>query len=385
MRPLHLLAIVSALVAPTTVAADETGGFVVKLGTDTLSVERVVRTATQIRGEYVTRSPRSMYRVYTADLSPDGTVTRFEMTSRRLADGPGPVETHSTITFQGDSAVTTFPRGDSTMTTRLVAPRGSVPAIFGVMGLVEQLGRQARKRGARFDTLMTLSPGSEEATRTIVRKRGGDTLSYVNETSLGYLGPWFMRVDRNGRLLAYRGPGTPFQGETKRLADVDVAAARAAFANRPLGTLSVRDTARAALGDAAIWVDYGRPVKRGRTIFGSVVPWNAVWRTGANAATQFYTPVDLEIGGAPVPAGTYTLWTLPSPNGWKLIVNKQSGQWGTEYDIKQDFVRVDMRVETLPQPVEKFTIALAPDASGATLQLSWDTTRATVPVRRKPS
>jgi len=115
-----------------------------------------------------------------------------------------------------------------------------------------------------------------------------------------------------------------------------------------------------------------------------VVPWNRVWRTGANAATQFVTPVDLEIGGARVPAGTYTLWTLPSPAGWKLIVNKQHGQWGTMYDVTQDLVRVDLQVETITAPVDKFTIALEPDAAGATLRLAWDTTRASVPVRRAP-
>jgi len=384
MRILLSLAAAAIILMPATPRADETGGFVVKLGTDTLSVERVTRTAKQIQGEYVTRSPRSMYRVYTADLAPDGTVTRFDMTSRRLGDGPGPVETRSSIVFTGDSAITTVPRGDSTVTTRLAAPHGASPAIFGVMGLVEQFGSQVRKRGAASDTFVTVQPGADEVTRDFVRKRGGDTLSYVTVTPLGDLGPWYMRVDRQGRLLAFRGPGTPFQGETTRLRDVDVAAAREAFANRPLGTLSTRDTARVTLGDAAIWVDYSRPEKRGRTIFGSVVPWDRVWRTGANAATQFYTPVDLEIGGARVPAGTYTLWTLPTANGWKLIVNKQHGQWGTEYDVQQDFVRVDLHVETTAPPVDKFAIALEPDASGARLRLAWDTTTASVPVRRAP-
>src|SRR5262249_13463660 len=156
---------------PTIATADETAGYVVKLGTDTLSVERVVRTAKQIRGEYVTRAPRSMYRVYTADLASNGTVTRFEMTSRRLADGPGPVETRATITSTGDSAVTPFPRGDTPETPRLAAPAGSVPAIYGIMGLVEQFGRQARKRDKSIDTLMTVSLGADEATRAVVRKR----------------------------------------------------------------------------------------------------------------------------------------------------------------------------------------------------------------------
>jgi hypothetical protein len=88
---------------------------------------------------------------------------------------------------------------------------------------------------------------------------------------------------------------------------VNLQAASAQFAFRPLGALSTRDTARAELGGAALWVDYGRPLKREREIFGNVVPWNTVWRTGANAATQLHTPVDFVAGGAAVPAGLFTV------------------------------------------------------------------------------
>jgi hypothetical protein len=128
-----------------------------------------------------------------------------------------------------------------------------------------------------------------------------------------------------------------------------------------------------------VWVDYGRPLKRGREIFGNIVPWNTVWRTGANAATQLNTSADLVIGGATVPAGKYTLWTLPTPSGWKLIINKQTGQWGTEYHPEQDLVRVDARVETLATPVEQLVIAFEPGA----LTFTWDKTRVSVPVAKK--
>ena len=83
---------------------------------------------------------------------------------------------------------------------------------------------------------------------------------------------------------------------------------------------------------------------RGRKIFGGLVPYDQVWRTGANAATSLKTDVDLTIGGANVPAGSYTLYTLPGMNSWKLIINKQTGQWGTEYSEGQDLARVDMKV-----------------------------------------
>ena len=93
-----------------------------------------------------------------------------------------------------------------------------------------------------------------------------------------------------------------------------------------------------------VTIQYSRPSMRGRKIFGGLVPYDQVWRTGANAATSLKTDVDLTIGGANVPAGSYTLYTLPGMNSWKLIINKQTGQWGTEYSEGQDLARVDMKV-----------------------------------------
>ncbi len=97
-----------------------------------------------------------------------------------------------------------------------------------------------------------------------------------------------------------------------------------------------------------VTIQYSRPSMRGRKIFGGLVPYDEVWRTGANAATSLKTDVDLNIGGANVPAGSYTLYSLPGMTSWKLIINKQTGQWGTEYSQSQDLARVDMKVSQLP-------------------------------------
>jgi len=131
-------------------------------------------------------------------------------------------------------------------------------------------------------------------------------------------------------------------------------------------------------------IQYNRPSMRGRKIFGGLVPYNEVWRTGANAATSLKSDVALTIGGANVPAGSYTLYTLPGPTSWKLIINKQTGQWGTEYNQAQDLVRVDMKVGQISSPLEQFTISF--DKTGgaaATLKLEWDTTLASVEVKEK--
>jgi hypothetical protein len=147
--------------------------------------------------------------------------------------------------------------------------------------------------------------------------------------------------------------------------------------------LSPRDTVSLEIGTGRrVYIDYGRPSMRGRRIMGGLVPYGRVWRTGANAATTLVTDVDLEIGGTPVRRGTYTLYTIPTSTGWTLIVNRQTGQWGTQYEPARDLARIPMQVSALRAPVEQFTIDLERGRTGAgTLALEWETTRATVPFR----
>ncbi len=146
------------------------------------------------------------------------------------------------------------------------------------------------------------------------------------------------------------------------------------------GAVSSRDTVLAAVGDARLWIDYGRPSKRGRLIFGGIVPLDSVWRVGANAATQFRTDKALRIGGTPVPAGLYSLWVIPSATGPQLVINGQAGQWGTQYDAAKDFARVPMSQSTLSAPVERMTVAIETTSSGAALVVTWDT----LPSRSSP-
>lgn len=143
---------------------------------------------------------------------------------------------------------------------------------------------------------------------------------------------------------------------------------------------SPRDTAEATVGGARVMVDYGRPSKRGREIYGNLVPTNRVWRTGANAATTLVTAAPLRVGSTTIPAGTYTLYSLWTGSAWNLIVNKQTGQWGTAYDQKQDLARIPMQVKSVSSPVEQFTIAVEPSGqNGGVLSMAWDTKRGELP------
>jgi hypothetical protein len=115
-------------------------------------------------------------------------------------------------------------------------------------------------------------------------------------------------------------------------------------------------------GPAKIAIDYGQPHARGRNVVGlaGVMPWDTVWRAGANMSTQLTAEVDMTIGNTFIPRGIYTLFALPTKSGWKLIISKEVLQWGTDYDPKQDFARIDLRSRTLAEPIESLTFWLVP-------------------------
>ena len=127
---------------------------------------------------------------------------------------------------------------------------------------------------------------------------------------------------------------------------------------------------------ATIKIDYGQPHLRGRRLHtGDLVPLDSIWRFGANESTTLTTGVDFVLGGHRLAKGAYSLYVLPRTAGWKLIVNSNTGQWGTEYDAKYDVVRLDLKKSVLSSPVESFSVWLIPSAAagapGGELRFAW--------------
>ncbi len=133
-----------------------------------------------------------------------------------------------------------------------------------------------------------------------------------------------------------------------------------------------------------IHIDYSSPRMRGRKIFGGLVPYGEPWRAGANEATSFVTDTDVNIAGKVVPKGSYTVFALPNPDAWTLIISKDTGEWGIPYPGEQDdFARMPMKVSKLSLPLENFTIAFDQSAGACMLRLEWETTRAAVDISEK--
>ena len=149
--------------------------------------------------------------------------------------------------------------------------------------------------------------------------------------------------------------------------------------------VSPHETVDATVDGAKITIVYGRPYTKDpksgekRKIWGTLVPYGKVWRLGADEATILTTDKDITIGGTAIPAGSYSLYLWPEESGAKLIVNKQTGQWGTKYDEKQDLARIDLKKLVVDKQTDQFTIAV----EGSTLKLMWEGTQFSAPMTAK--
>ena len=384
MRSPALVALLA--LAPFALPA-QTYGFVTRLGRDTIALERVVRTPQEILGDAVERYPQVVVRHYDAFLNANGTVRRFAIDNSY----PNPVgaqgaKTSFIVDFSDDSLHITIRRDDSTRTVavgvngQLVMPWSMVTA-----GMYEQLFIAALKKDADSVAVAEYTAGQAALGRTTVRRLKGDSVS------MDFFGlPLYARVDRvNGRMLTLSAEATTDKFVTQRLVTPPVLApiiARFSAEEKAKGvarTMSPHDTVRATIAGAQMRVDYGRPSLRGRKVIGNpaLVPFGAVWRTGADAATQFTTTTSLSLAGIDLGPGTYSLWTIPSKTGAQLIVNRQHGQWGTEFDPSQDIARADLQTEVLKAPVEQFSIQIVPGSgNNGSLVLEWEKFRWTAPI-----
>jgi hypothetical protein len=276
-------------------------------------------------------------------------------------------------------------QGDSVRESRVDAPAAALPFVDLVHWPFELALARVPASGS---TTQPLLAGGRVIPYTVARTGGAaGTLTHPMR------GPSTVRTDAAGRLLSLDAAATTRKVVVTRVATADVAGAArrwaaAERAGRGMGELSGRATGSFTLGGAQVSLDYGVPVRRGRDIFPAVVPWGQVWRTGANRATHFTTTRDLTLGdpsagGLVVPAGEYTLFSVPAADGGVLVVNRQTGQNGTAYDAARDLGRVPMRRRDLAEPVERFTIEVVPASAGAatgTLRLAWDRSEFLIPV-----
>ena len=371
----------TAIPAPAPIA---TTTLIARLGVDTVAVEQFTRTPSHMEGTLLTRFPATRVTRYSVDLGPNGAPTRANLTLRDGAGASLPGGLQSLSVLFGRDSVAFIGHRSTRDTTQAFAVRGPLlPSIASSYGLWElalarmsHLGRDSVEFAA-----VPLTLDTREATPQAVRVLGRDSVRIIANG-----GPFYVRHDGRGGIVAADGMRTGTKVLVARVDSLDLEAVAREWAQRDRsgtasGPASTRDTVRATVGTARLWIDYGRPALRGRDVWVNGVLGDTLWRTGANAATQLRSDVDLVIGGATVPAGTYTLWTSVAAGSYRLVINRRAEN---VYDARSDLVRVPLREIVVPDPVERFTIDVEPQsAAGALLNLTWGTKRLSVPVAPK--
>jgi hypothetical protein len=368
------------------------GTFVSMLGNDTIAVERYTRTATKLEGDIVRRAPRVQLVHYVADLA-NGRFRGMSIATRRVDTDPAIAPIFSMVALFADSTATVEVhrngRADTTGTGRRSFSGPVGPAIPGSppsLGLYEQYLAFNAPHPRDSVVVSLIGAAAGPASTITLLRRGRDSIAFTSSFFPGWTE--VATVDAAGRIQSLDASATTVKAITRRATNLDFDALAKAWAayeaqHGVIGQMSAPDTLRATVGTANVQIAYSRPLKRGRTIFGNVVPWNQVWRTGANAATEFSTSADLVFGNTIVPAGKYTVWSIPTQTGAKLIINTQTGQWGTDYDASRDLARLDLTQTMLPAPVDRFTFAIAPRGSNGVMSFSWDDREYSIPFRVK--
>jgi hypothetical protein len=393
MKRFVLAAIALLACGPRTPA--EQYGFIARLGRDTVSVESVTRRGNTVTSDAVDRFPRVRRRHTEIELDSAGGIRHLVMDIHTPSEPAAQRERHVVADVTRDSVHLSRQDGTGTTTRAFATDGGTAMAHVPQMySLYELYFANALKRAAAAKATV----GDTVPMRQFYIDREFDNfpLHHGNVRSLAggkaeiehdwLAGTGEATFDSTYRMQSYSGARTTYGVNVSRLStppDVrPIADSFEAMEAKGGGfkQLSVRDTVRASIGRAAFTVDYSRPLARGRTLLGNIIPYDQVWRTGANAATQFTTSLPITLAGMPVPPGTYTLWTIPHRNGAELIVNRQTGQWGTGYGAAHDLGRAPMKTETIAAQVEEFTISIEPGERRGTLAMAWGPFRWTAPI-----
>lgn len=368
MRPLFIRAALAAFAFVPSPTHAQSGAFIVRLGADTVVVESYATSGDQITGTLVRRTPITTVTKYTITLGAGRMVTGYEQQTFLPNGTPSPnAPAKLSMSFTGDSVVRHVMQNGQPVTLRAAAPKGTLPSIGASWAAYQMQIHTAKRDGAVYT--IGFSPQQAAPTKLDVRLIGADSAEVVTQGfRTGFRLDQSMHIARgDGSLTTQKFIVTPVQSVDANAIAMAWGAKEAAGAG--LGAASTRDTLNAVVGGANIWIDYGRPAKRGREIWGKLVPNDTTWRFGANAATQFKTDKDVEIGGVTVPAGFYSLWLYPSAGKSYLIVNTQTGQWGTAYDASKDLVKIPVEAHmALSTSEERFRIFLAGDK----LMMHWD-------------
>lgn len=365
------LATLPALLGAQGPARADTSSLTARLGVDTVSVERIIRHASSLEAEVVTRSPRTSLQRHRAAFDASGNLSVLSIVQVDPASGAALRTT--TYTRHSDSLRVVTEAGTERTERHIAAPPEWLPFVDLVHWPFDVALQ--RMRSANRDQADAPMLSGQRISAFPLAFQLGDSATVTHPTR----GTMRLTVQRDGSIRTLDAGATTRALIVTRDRNADVPALARDFAardaaGRGVGELSGRGGGESTVLGVNFTLDYGVPMMRGRAIWGSLVRYGALWRTGANRATHFKTDTPLRFGELLVPAGEYTLFSTPEADGGLLIINRQTGQNGQSYDPARDLGRVTMRTRPLSAPVEAFTIRVYEGSGRGVLALQWAST-----------
>lgn len=354
--------------------------FIAKLGIDTVIVETYNMLPNHLYGKAFLRYPEDNIGVFDFHFYPDGSIKHYSM-SFMNPDSSYITSTGTSGVFCEDDTCTWFASwrgGDYEYTNK--RPVKQIDFIGGwtpTISLLEWNCMRLIKSGEQSLPITLIN--DYIGTRNVAIWRGNaDTLIFGGD----FLEYTKLKVTADGRIMTYDGTATPWNYIATKLDPVNVDEIAKRLSKTPkIGIPSPEVKEDFFVANDTINLSYGRPSKRGRRIFGGIVPYDSVWRTGAGDPTILTLPYNIQIGKGVIPKGKYALYTIPGTRQWTLIFNTDLKQWPTEPNRSKDFMLIPLKVKRLTTPMEKFTIAIEPSGDGGVIKFAWDDIEASTPFK----
>jgi hypothetical protein len=375
LTALTALATLGGCAAPG--AGPERAAFLTLMGDDTLAVEWMEFGDGYVDAEALVRGNRTTFSRYHMAWNEAGELEAYSAHTWHGGSDEGELLRSEVLVADDSGRSLVLTQGGEERRTELDAEPGSVPFVDMLHWPFETALRWQASQGG-FQDAVTVFSGRGMRFALSEQADGSYALRHPSR------GPSTVRLDAEGRILALDGTGSTRAYDLRRTTwdELDPEALGATFADRPLGELSGRGEIDDRVAGVHFTGHYGEPRRRGRDIFGSLLAYGVWWRTGANQATHLSLDGDIIIDGEVIPAGDYTLSSIPEEDGGTLIINRRTGQGGQSYDESEDQARVRLRRDRLTERVEVFTIRVVADPAGEAdgrLELRWDDTVYWVP------
>jgi hypothetical protein len=358
-----------------------TASFVASLGTDTVIVETYNMVNNHLYGKAFIRYPEDYIGVFDVHFYPDGSIRTFNIEAMNPDNSSVPFNTKGRFSYRQNmlcenDTCTWFAsskNGNGEYMNKHAAHKMDfVGGWTPILSLIEWNCTRLIKSGNQNLPLTMIN--DYIGVRNIgISKGGKDTIIFGGP----FLEYTRIHVTPGGRIISYDGTGTPWNYLVTKLPPVNIDEIARRMSKKPeIGIPSPEEVVQFKIAGSNIEISYGRPSKRGRKIFGGVVPYDSIWRTGASHPTKINFEDDVMFGETLIPKGRYSLYTIPRKDSWSLIFNTDLDTWPTDPNRSKDFKTVPLKLRKPPQQTEKFTIDIKPTQTGGNLSFTWDETEA---------